>query len=165
MPPKIFKKKVFLLKCKKYWALSIYPFKQKSLIWNTTDLNKHFFFNFEFSGASALGGQKRTKFMRQKTISGDSFGSGMFTRAISRTYTFTSNASSSIPMDEWKRIFDKFDIESDGIADGKIPVSQPDQIKYCHPFQIQILKEFILISRNTEYFIKIRVVHLCKIKG
>jgi hypothetical protein len=25
-------------------------------------------------------------------------------------------------MDEWKRIFDKFDIESDGIADGKIPV-------------------------------------------
>jgi hypothetical protein len=61
--------------------------------------------------------------MRQKTISGDSFGSGMFTRAISRTYTFTSNASSSIPMDEWKRIFDKFDIESDGIADGKIPVN------------------------------------------
>jgi hypothetical protein len=47
----------------------------------------------------------------------------MLTRAISRTYTFTSNASSSIPMDEWKRIFDKFDIESDGIADGKIPVT------------------------------------------
>jgi hypothetical protein len=69
-----------------------------------------------------MGGPRRTKFHRQKTISGDSFGSSMLTRAISRTYTFTSNASSSIPVDEWKRIFDKFDIESDGIADGKIPV-------------------------------------------
>ena len=76
-----------------------------------------------------MGGPRRTKFHRQKTISGDSFGSSMLTRAISRTYTFTSNASSSIPVDEWKRIFDKFDLESDGIADGKIPVRS-----FIHPF-------------------------------
>ena len=58
------------------------------------------------------------RYLRQNTVSG---GGGdihasrvLFSRAISRTYTLTSNASSSIPVEEWRPIFDKLDLESDG---------------------------------------------------
>ena len=36
----------------------------------------------------------------------------------------TSTASSSIPQDEWLHLFHKFDVESDGKADGRIPLER-----------------------------------------
>ena len=40
-------------------------------------------------------------------------------------YSYSSDGSNStIFVDEWKPIFDKFDLEADGKPDGKIPVSR-----------------------------------------
>jgi len=76
------------------------------------------------------------KITRQMTISGDStFTSvsthnnirGVLNRAISRTFTLnsvTDGSSSTIMVEEWKPIFDKFDLEADGRQDGKIPLEK-----------------------------------------
>ncbi len=70
---------------------------------------------------------RRYKYVRQNTVSGDpevrEFPRA-FTRAISRTYTLTSTASSSIPVEEWRPIFDKLDVSLDGKADGRIPAEE-----------------------------------------
>lgn len=70
------------------------------------------------------------------TLSGDSSFSSpdtqmamsrALTRAISRTYTMTSmsdGSSSTIMVDEWQPVFDRFDLESDGKMDGKIPLDR-----------------------------------------
>ena len=82
-------------------------------------------FSFNSARQTAKCQRPRTKRLisRQNTVSGDS-SIVQFSRALSRTYTIGSNASSSIPMEEWKPIFDKLDLESDGVADGKIPVDK-----------------------------------------
>ena len=53
----------------------------------------------------------RPKLSRQKTLSGESsnsgFGSAIFMRTFSKNYDVTSNASSSFPADEWRRLFDR----------------------------------------------------------
>ena len=46
----------------------------------------------------------------------------VLSRAISRTYTLASTASSSVPTEEWKVIFDKLDECLDGRVDGRIPL-------------------------------------------
>merc|ERR1719334_1249126 len=65
------------------------------------------------------------------TISGDSaFTSvsasvnmrGLMTRAISRTVN--DGSSSTILFEEWRPIFDKFDLEADGQQDGMIPLDK-----------------------------------------
>ena len=54
----------------------------------------------------------RPKLLRQKTLSGESsnsgFGSAIFMRTFSKNYDVTSNASSSFPADEWRRLFDRY---------------------------------------------------------
>ncbi len=86
----------------------------------------------------------RVRYLRQNTV-----GSGtneatnrrempqLLTRAISRTYTMTSNASSSIGVDEWKSIFDKLDLESDGRADGHIPLGKFREILEDDPLWVE----------------------------
>jgi hypothetical protein len=70
---------------------------------------------------------RRYKYVRQNTVSGDpelrEF-PRVFTRAISRTYTLNSATSSSIPVEEWRPIFDKLDESLDGKTDGRIPVEE-----------------------------------------
>ena len=77
---------------------------------------------FSFGGGGVRGGAayqsnvrdslRRYKYVRQNTVSGDpevrEFPRA-FTRALSRTYTLTSTTSSSIPVEEWRPIFDKLD--------------------------------------------------------
>ena len=90
-----------------------------------------------YSLSQARGPQRRSEapyrsqFIRQKTLSGESnssglthFGSTIFGRTFTRNNTadVTSIASSSIPVDEWRRLFDRYDMEYNGRVDGKIPV-------------------------------------------
>lgn len=70
----------------------------------------------------------------------------MFSRAISRTYTFASNASSSIPTEEWKLIFDKLDYEADGMADGKITVEAFTKILNDDPLWARAVPHEIQVS-------------------
>jgi len=68
------------------------------------------------------------------TVSGDSSFppdsqamSRVLTRAISRTYTLTSlsdGSSSTILVEEWRPVFDRLDLESDGKMDGQIPLER-----------------------------------------
>ena len=71
--------------------------------------------------------QHKPKLNRQKTLSGDSQNGKM---KLQRTYTVTSNASSSFPADEFKRLFDRYDADADvyGRIDGKIPVKDFEKI-------------------------------------
>ncbi len=82
----------------------------------------------------------RVAFLRQNTVGGGDGESHpgrphaqLLTRAISRTYTMTSNASSSIGVEEWRAIFDKLDMESDGRADGHIPLVKFQEILESDP--------------------------------
>ena len=82
---------------------------------------------FSFGGSMANRFQR--KVTRQMTISGDSSLSmgnrnmnKILNRALSRTFTVNSlgdGSSSTIVLEEWKPIFDKFDLEADGKQDGK----------------------------------------------
>ena len=77
---------------------------------------------------------------RQNTVSGDPSLREFpvaFTRAISRTYTLTSNASSSIPVEEWRPIFDKLDESVDGRIDGTIPVPEFKRILVDDPLWVE----------------------------
>ena len=71
--------------------------------------------------------QHKPKLNRQKTLSGDSQNGKI---KLQRTYTVTSNASSSFPADEFKRLFDRYDADADvyGRIDGKIPVKDFEKI-------------------------------------
>ncbi|XP_023326648.1 protein rhomboid [Eurytemora carolleeae] len=79
-----------------------------------------------------MPGRMTRKITRQMTISGDSaYSTGgvnsRLMRAISRTFTLgsmTDGSSSTIQIEEWRPIFDKFDLEADGRHDGRIPVSR-----------------------------------------
>ena len=87
---------------------------------------------FSFGGSMANRFQR--KVTRQMTISGDSsLSTGnrnmnkILNRALSRTFTVNSlgdGSSSTIVLEEWKPIFDKFDLEADGKQDGKIPLEK-----------------------------------------
>eukprot|EP00092_Neocalanus_flemingeri_P058212 GFUD01069329.1.p1 GENE.GFUD01069329.1~~GFUD01069329.1.p1 ORF type:complete len:673 (+),score=125.66 GFUD01069329.1:195-2213(+) len=88
---------------------------------------------FSFGGSMANRFQRRVT--RQMTISGDSTSSignhksmnRILNRALSRTFTVNSIAdgsNSTIVFEEWKPIFDKFDLEADGRQDGKIPLDK-----------------------------------------
>ena len=92
--------------------------------------------------------RRHQRLIRQKTLSGDSnvsgattnFGSNIFMRALSRTYTLTSNGSSnSFATEEWKKLFDRFDMEHNGRVDGKIPVKDFEKVRYY----------FIIFMRGT----------------
>ncbi len=97
------------------------------------------------------GVHERPRYIRQNTVSGGDGAaaaaalsslqhrecSQMLSRAISRTYTMTSNASSSIPVEEWRPIFDKLDLESDGKADGQIPVDKFREILEDDPIWVE----------------------------
>ena len=87
---------------------------------------------FSFGGSMANRFQR--KVTRQMTISGDStLSTGnrnmnkILNRALSRTFTVNSigdGSNSTIVLEEWKPIFDKFDLEADGKQDGKIPLEK-----------------------------------------
>jgi len=87
---------------------------------------------FSFGGSMANKFQRRVT--RQMTISGDSTISAgnrsmnkILNRALSRTFTVNSigdGSNSTILVEEWKPIFDKFDLEADGKQDGMIPLEK-----------------------------------------
>ena len=92
---------------------------------------------------------------RQKTLSGESNASGMtqfsriFTRTFSKNYEVNSNASASLNMDEWRKLFDRYDMEHNGRVDGQIPVK--DFEKVCHDlFSVRVLG---CASLNTHFSI------------
>ena len=77
----------------------------------------------------------RPKLNRQKTLSGDSnsstfspFGSNIFMRAFSRNPDVQSIESGSVPAEEWRRLFDRYDKEHNGRVDGKIPVKDFEKV-------------------------------------
>ena len=76
-------------------------------------------------------GSAQTAFRpRNKTLSGESetssglsyFGSRFFARSFSRRNTDVMTPLSSFPSEEWRQLFDRYDIENNGRMDGKIPV-------------------------------------------
>ena len=76
----------------------------------------------------------RPKLNRQKTLSGESsnstsggFGSAIFMRTFSKNYDVTSTAS-SCSVEEWRRLFDRYDMEHNGKIDGRIPVNDFERI-------------------------------------
>ncbi len=90
-----------------------------------------------------------------------------------RTYTLTSNASSSIPTEEWRPIFDKLDLESDGKLDGFIAIDKFRQILEDDPIWVDTVpkpvQEHILdkADRNrdgtidfTEFIDLVRGTHI-----
>ena len=110
-----------------------------------------------YSLSQARGTQRRAeapyrpKLNRQKTLSGDSnssglthFGSTVFGgRGFSRNNPdVTSIASSSIPVEEWRRLFDRYDMEYNGRVDGKIPVQdfQKVNLNYGHESMAHCVK-------------------------
>ena len=78
---------------------------------------------------------RHVKLSRQKTLSGESsqssgisgFGSTIFMRTFSKNYDVTSTAS-SYSVDEWRRLFDRYDMETNGQIDGRIPVQDFERI-------------------------------------
>lgn len=92
---------------------------------------------------STASSARRHRYSRQNTVGGGDSAltrlefAPMFHRAISRTYTLTSTASSSIPVEEWRPIFDKLDLESDGIVDGKIPMNKFREILEDDPIWME----------------------------
>jgi hypothetical protein len=77
---------------------------------------------YSFGNARTLGthlseAKGRPRYMRQNTVAGEAVGAAhfphFFQRAISRTHTMHSTAS-SLPVEEWKILFEKLDLESDG---------------------------------------------------
>ena len=98
------------------------------------------FFSFQISTETALkpnpDAPRRQRYLRQNTVSGEATIKDfpqLFSRAISRTYTLTSNASSSIAVEEWRPIFDKLDLETDGKLDGHVPVDKFKEILEADP--------------------------------
>lgn len=89
------------------------------------------FFSFSAAGSQYKPNSvRRPNYLRQNTVSGGGVDASVkeipqiFTRALSRTFTLASTASSSLPMEEWRPIFDKLDLESDGKLDGTVPVEK-----------------------------------------
>ena len=73
-----------------------------------------------------LEATSKRKLSRQKTVSGDS--QDKVYMKLHRTYTVTSNASSSLPADEWRRLFDRYD-EYNGNIDGQIPIKDFEKVR------------------------------------
>ncbi len=79
---------------------------------------------------------------RQKNISGGEGGdsdqgsntssnlmlSTIFARGLTRTNTMVSHASSEIPTDEWRRLFERYDKEHNGRLDGQIPIKDFEKV-------------------------------------
>ena len=110
------------------------------------DLSRGRFFSFgnATNGVRPPGASpRRPRYLRQNTVSGgDSEAQErdfphILSRAISRTYTLASTASSSIPVEEWRPIFDKLDRESDGKVDGLIPVEKFREILEDDPLWME----------------------------
>lgn len=105
---------------------------------------------YSFGNASAVRACSANRravppiYLRQNTVSGDPSLREFpvaFTRAISRTYTLTSNASSSIPVEEWRPIFDKLDESVDGRIDGQIPVEEFRRMLVEDPLWVETVPE------------------------
>ncbi len=92
------------------------------------------------SPTSGAPPRRNQRYLRQNTVSGEATIKDfpqLFSRAISRTYTLTSNASSSIAVEEWRPVFDKLDLESDGKLDGHVPIDKFRQILEDDPVWVE----------------------------
>ena len=105
---------------------------------------------------------KHAKLSRQKTLSGESsnsatgsgFGSTIFMRTFSKNYDVTSTAS-SYSVEEWKRLFDRYDMEHNGQIDGRIPV---------HDFE-RIMEENILWTEKVPPQIRANIIASADLNG
>ncbi len=59
---------------------------------------------------------------------------------------------SFVQIEEWKPIFDKFDVEADGKSDGKIPLQKFAEILDCDPIW-KVTCAIRLFSKATSYII------------
>jgi len=103
----------------------------------------------------------RPKLNRQKTLSGESsnsasggFGSAIFMRTFSKNYDVTSTAS-SCSVEEWRRLFDRYDMEHNGTIDGRIPV---------HDFE-RIMEENILWTEKVPPQIRANIIASADLNG